>query len=390
MNHFLKNSDPLDSFSQQDKRYMSMAIDLAKKGVTTVTPNPAVGCVIVKNNTVIGQGFHEQAGKPHAEIIAIDQAMKAGHLLLGSTFFITLEPCCHIGKTPACIDAILSVNPARVVFATPDPNPLTKGRSLDKLRSKNIHAQYGLLSTDALRLNLGFFSRMIRSRPWVTLKLASSLDGKLALSNGTSQWISNLQSRQDAHQKRALSCAILTGCGTILHDNPQLTVRHHSTARQPKTIILDKNLSIPIESNVIRKGTLIFCHTKTNQNKITALEKAGAKLIYSNQTDDSLDLASILHHLSTVEEINELLLETGPKLTGAFYSEKLIDEICLYWSPNALGHLAMDMLVMKEAAGLPDPEDRTWTMTQTKQLGNNLNILLENQQSFETLTNAAH
>ncbi|MHB8167892.1 MAG: bifunctional diaminohydroxyphosphoribosylaminopyrimidine deaminase/5-amino-6-(5-phosphoribosylamino)uracil reductase RibD, partial [Sulfuricella sp.] len=226
-------------FSAIDHEYMAQALRLAEKGLYTTTPNPRVGCVIVRDGKVVGSGWHQRAGEPHAEIHALTQA---GELARGATVYVTLEPCSHHGRTPPCAEALIQAGVGRVVVAMVDPNPQVAGEGLTQLQQAGIRTDIGLLEEEAHQLNLGFVSRMTCGRPWLRLKIAASLDGKTALNNGVSQWITGADARRDAHRLRARSCAVLTGIGTVLADDPMLNVREVETPRQPLRVVVDSGL----------------------------------------------------------------------------------------------------------------------------------------------------
>ena len=263
-------------FSSSDHAYMAQALRLAEQGLYTTSPNPRVGCVIVRDGQVIGSGWHERAGQPHAEINALNAAGTAALSVQGATVYLTLEPCSHHGRTPPCVEALIKAGVARVVAAMQDPNPLVAGKGFALLQQAGIETQCGLMEAEANALNPGFVSRMTRKRPWVRMKIAASLDGKTALNNGASQWITGEAARRDGHRFRARSCAILTGIGTVLADDPQLGVRHVETTRQPLRVVVDSRLEIPINAKLLRgEGELIF--TATDSEKIKALRDRGAR-----------------------------------------------------------------------------------------------------------------
>ena len=254
-------------FTSADHDHMSRALKLAQQGLHSASPNPRVGCVITKDNLVVGEGWHRKAGEPHAEIVALAQA---GGRARGSTAYVTLEPCSHFGRTPPCVDALVEARVARVVAAMEDPNPQINGRGLESLRSKGIDVRCGLLEQEARELNIGFVSRMTRGQPWVRLKVAGSLDGRSALHNGKSQWITGEAARTDTHHWRARACAVLTGIGTVRDDDPQMNVRHLSTLRQPLKILVDSRLEVDAEARILKGGQiLIACaieHPPGNRN----------------------------------------------------------------------------------------------------------------------------
>lgn len=335
-------------FSSTDYVFMSEAIRLAEKGLYTTSPNPRVGCVIVKNGEIIGRGWHEKAGLPHAEINALKQAATE---VKGSTVYVTLEPCCHHGRTPPCTDALINAGIAKLIIAMQDPNPLVAGKGIQQLRTAGIEVQYGLLEAQANQLNIGFVSRMVRQRPWIRVKIAASLDGKIALANGKSQWITGEAARTDVHRSRARSCAILTGINTIKHDDPELSVRHVQTTRQPLRVILDNRLEITTNAKVLQKtGSLIFT-TLQDSEKIQSLMEKGAQVIVLPSPTGKLDLAEVMSKLAEFE-LNEILVEAGSTLNGALIESRFVDEIIIYCAPILLGNSAQSMLNLPELTSL--------------------------------------
>lgn len=317
-------------FSQQEQEYMRRALDLAWKGRFSTSPNPRVGCVLVKGKQIIGEGFHLRAGTPHAEIHALNQA---GDDAKGATAYVTLEPCSHYGRTAPCADALLTAGIARVVVAMKDPNPLVAGSGLARLEQAGVQVKSGLFEVEARELNRGFLSRIERRHPFVKMKIATSLDSKIALFNGKSQWITGEEARADVQILRAESCAILTGVGTILADNPKLNVRDFPVLRQPIRIIVDTNLSIPQYSHVLNDGGETWIFTK-NQKFL----KNYPKHIRIIQIDDDqkIDLKQVLKILAE-NGIGELMVEAGATLNTALLQMDCVDEMVLYQSPKILG-----------------------------------------------------
>ncbi len=355
-------------FSDQDRLFMRRALDLAEKGLYTTTPNPRVGAVIVKDGKIAGQGWHEQAGMPHAEIHAIKDA---GSLCRDATLYVTLEPCSHHGRTPPCADAVVASGISRVVFAMQDPNPLVAGRGLKRLMDAGVNVECGLLEMEAMALNPGFVSRMKRGRPWVRLKIAASLDGKTALEDGTSQWITGDEARQDGHRFRARACAILTGIGTVLADDPRLTVRDVEISRQPLKIVLDSRLRIPEDAKIVG-GNLLVVAAEENPGKRKVLEKAGAEVVFLPDEKGSVDLHALLNELGR-RGINELHVEAGEKLNGALLEAGLVDEFVFYLAPCLLGKRAKGMF---DIPALQKMEDRhALEISDVEMLGKDLRIL---------------
>lgn len=335
-------------FSAADYTFMAEAIRLAEKGLYTTSPNPRVGCVIVKNHQIIGRGWHEKAGQPHAEINALKQVASE---VKGSTVYVTLEPCCHYGRTPPCTDTLMNAGIAKLVIAAQDPNPRVAGKGIKQLKAAGIEVQYGLLEAQANQLNIGFVSRMTRQRPWITVKIASSLDGKIALANGKSQWITGEAARTDVHRLRARSCAILTGINTVKQDDPELSVRYIQTTRQPFRVILDNRLEIATNAKVLQKpGSLIFTTLQDNQ-KIDSLSEKGAQVIVLPSPTGKLNLVEVMSTLAELE-INELFVEAGSTLNGALIESRLVDEIIIYCAPIVLGNHAQSMLNLPELTSL--------------------------------------
>lgn len=337
-------------FSSEDYMHMAHALQLAEKGLDTTTPNPRVGCVITRNNQVVGSGWHEQAGAAHAEINAL---AVAGEKARGATVYVTLEPCCHQGRTPPCVEALIRAAVARVVIAMEDPNPLMSGSGIETLKQVGIAVQSGLLQEQARALNPGFVKRMQHGKPWVRLKTAVSLDGKTALNNGQSQWISCEAARIDGHRWRARSCAILTGIGTILADDAQLTVRHISASRQPKKIIVDNRLDIPLNASVLQgEDVFIFTASTEETSKTNILEKMGTtQVIVFEGSGARVNLDRMMTTLAKLG-MNEILVEAGSRLGGALIQDGLVDELIIYMAPSLLGSNAKGMFQLPELASL--------------------------------------
>jgi diaminohydroxyphosphoribosylaminopyrimidine deaminase / 5-amino-6-(5-phosphoribosylamino)uracil reductase len=331
-------------FTADDHNYMTRALRLAEQGLYSTMPNPRVGCVIVKDNQIIGEGAHLKAGEPHAEILALRQA---GEAIIGATLYVTLEPCSHTGRTPPCAEALVNVGLARVVVAMQDPNPQVAGSGLALLKSHNIEVVCGLMEAQARDLNPGFISRMTRQLPFVRCKIAASLDGKTALNNGVSQWITNEPARLDVQHWRARSCAILTGAGTVLADNPSMTVRDVEVSRQPLKIIVDSQLSISPNAKILQNGNALIAFAAPNSEKEAQLLSAGAELLCIPNTDGKVCLTTLLSHLAS-REINEILIEGGEGINGALMAHNLIDELLIYYAPKFMGSAAKSMFAMPE------------------------------------------
>jgi diaminohydroxyphosphoribosylaminopyrimidine deaminase/5-amino-6-(5-phosphoribosylamino)uracil reductase len=347
---------------------MAQALQLAEKGLYSASPNPRVGCVIVRDGEVVGSGWHQRAGGPHAEINAL---AAAGGAARGAAAYVTLEPCSHHGKTPPCGDALIAAGVTRVIMAMEDPNPLIAGKGAALLRQAGIEVVAGLMETQAKALNAGFISRMTRQRPWVRLKIAASLDGKTALNNGASQWITSEPARRDGHRLRARSCAVLTGIGTVLADNPELNVRYVETPRQPLRIILDSGLRIPLDSKVMREGQAWIFTAGAGDKKIAVLRGMGANVIPLPGMDGRVDLAKMMQALASLE-INELLVEAGPSLNGALIQAGLVDDLVIYLAPYLIGDAARGMAQLPELAFLQ--EKRALTIHDIRSIGPDIRI----------------
>lgn len=331
--------------NDRDADFMGLALEQAKRGLYSARPNPRVGCVLVKNGRVIGQGAHMKAGHPHAEIEALKDAQES---VDGATCYVTLEPCCHVGRTGPCVQALIEAKIAKVVIANLDPNPLVAGQGLDQLQAQGIETHVGVMAQEAWGLNLGFFSRMKRKRPWVVLKIAMSLDGKMAMKNGHSQWITHEHSRAQVQALRAESCAVLTGAGTFCCDHPRLTVRDPKWVEVP-------GFSPP--ARVVVKGQRAlgdalntFCQAPGQvmiaQSEIASETQKGhganrEYLQVPSNAQGALDLKSLLEALAQ-KEMNQVLVEAGPKLSGAFIQEQLVDELIVFVAPKLLGNRTLN------------------------------------------------
>lgn len=331
-------------FSALDHAHMAEALRLAERGLQTTRPNPRVGCVIAHGEEVVGRGWHRYAGQAHAEAIALGEA---GTRAAGATAIVTLEPCAHVGRTPPCADALIAAGVARVVIAHGDPFSKVHGRGIEKLRAAGIRVDAGLMAAPARELNRGFFSRIERGRPWVRVKLAMSLDGRTALANGHSQWISGEYARQDVQQWRARSCAILTGSGSVLADDPRLTVRTahlqgNGEFIPPLRVVLDRELRTSARAHVLDGSapTLVLhgAHARPGDARFDQVELQALGSVYGR-----LDLAEVLSMLAA-REINEVQVEAGPTLCGALFSAGLVDELLLYIAPVMLGDAAHPLL----------------------------------------------
>ena len=325
------------SFSANDHQHMAHAIQLAARGLYTTDPNPRVGCVIVKDKLVVGEGWHVRAGEAHAEIHALQHA---GEQAKGATVYVSLEPCCHHGKTPPCSDALITAQVARVVVAMQDPNPQVAGSGLQQLRDAGIQVELGLLESEAKALNPGFIQRMRIRRPFVRNKLAMSLDGRTAMANGESKWITGEAARQDVQRLRARSSAIMTGVGTVLADDPAMIVRMPGVERQPMRVIVDTHLSTPPSAKLLQESGQIMIMTANSDAALHApLRKAGAEIVQISDDGQAIDLRAVLDKLAELK-MNEVLLETGATLSGAMLEAQLIDEMVIYVAPLLMGDAA--------------------------------------------------
>jgi diaminohydroxyphosphoribosylaminopyrimidine deaminase/5-amino-6-(5-phosphoribosylamino)uracil reductase len=321
---------------ESDHDAMRLALDWAAKGMYTTAPNPRVGCVIVKNGAVIGAGHTQPPGQAHAEVQALRDAAARGHDVKGATVYVTLEPCSHYGRTPPCADALVAAGVARVVAAVSDPNPLVAGQGFATLEAAGIATACGVLEDAAREINIGFFSRMQRGKPWVRMKAAASLDGKTALYNGKSQWITSPEARADGHLWRARACAILSGIGTVRVDNPQLNVRGVDTPRQPIRIVVDRDLELDPGARVLEGGGTLVIAARRDPEKEAALVDRGAEIIFLPNRHGKVDLPALMLELGR-RQINELHLESGFKLNGSLIREACVDELLLYLAPSLLG-----------------------------------------------------
>jgi diaminohydroxyphosphoribosylaminopyrimidine deaminase/5-amino-6-(5-phosphoribosylamino)uracil reductase len=354
-------------FSAADHAHMARALQLAANGLYTTSPNPRVGCVIVKDDRVVGEGWHQRAGTPHAEIHALKVAGEAAR---GATVYVTLEPCSHHGRTPPCAEALIQAGVTRVVAAMRDPNPLVAGGGIDMLTLAGIEAEVGLMETEAQALNPGFISRMTRQRPWVRLKTAATLDGKTALANGASQWITGDAARADVQRLRARACAVLTGSGTVIADNPRMNVRDIETGRQPLRVVVDSSLRTPVDAAIL--PALIACHHAEPAAR-AALEQAGAEVIELPGADGRVDLAALLTLLAQ-RGINELHVESGARLNGALLAAGLVDEWVAYVAPMAVGDTARGLFAQPPLTTLADAA--RFRLADVRQVGGDLRLTL--------------
>jgi len=322
----------------QSSPAIDLALDWARCALLLSTPNPRVGCVLISSlGVAIGVGHTQHTGGPHAEIMALRDAAEQNHSVTGVTAYVTLEPCSHHGRTGPCCDALIAAGIKKVVASIADPNPLVSGQGFARLRAAGIAVEIGPGAAESRELNIGFFSRMIRKTPWVRMKMASSLDGTTALSNGQSQWITSPEARADGHAWRARACAVLTGIGTVLEDNPRLDVREVDTPRQPHIVVVDSRLQTPLDAHLFIAGRACLIYAAVeNYAKQAALEARGATVVMLPDANGKVDLAAMMRDLGR-REINELHVEAGSKLNGSLIRAGLVDEFVLYLAPKLLG-----------------------------------------------------
>jgi len=330
-----------DSDSERDRRYMRRALELAQRGLYTTDPNPRVGCVLVRDGQVLGEGWHERAGEAHAEVNALraaaGPAAGAGSAA-GATAYVTLEPCAHTGRTPPCVQALIGARVARVVYASADPNPLVNGAGAAALRAAGIDTLGEVLEQEARALNPGFFKRMHTGLPWVRVKLGASLDGRTALANGASRWVTGPAARQDAQRFRARSSVVLTGSGTVLADDPALNVRIDGATRQPLRVVLDSELRVPPQARMFdREGPALVFTASTDAAARAELTRRGVLVqTVARAAHGGLALAEVLRLLAE-REANEIWVEAGARLAGALLAARLVDELIVYLAPSLLG-----------------------------------------------------
>ena len=373
--------------SETDHRFMARAIHLARKGLYTTHPNPRVGCVLVRNDQVVGEGYHRRAGEPHAERNALAQA---GEQARGSTAYVTLEPCSHHGRTPPCCDGLIEAGVSRVVAAMSDPNPLVSGQGFERLRAAGIEVLEGVMQAQAEALNPGFIKRMREGLPYVRCKLAMSLDGRTAMASGESQWITSAAAREDVHRLRARSAAIVTGLGTLKADNPSMNVRLEPEllgleadlhTPQPLRVVLDPQLQTPVDARMLNlPGPVLIVCSDEARLESGPLEAAGAQVVTAPADGDRLDLRQVMAYLAE-QEINEVLLESGAVLAGAMMAEGLIDELVVYLAPHLMGSGARGLFnlpaieLMSQRIGLK--------ITDLRQIGEDIRITAAPQPALQ-------
>ncbi len=361
----------MSNWTADDHRFMSRALQLARHGLYSTTPNPRVGCVLVKDGRVVGEGWHERAGADHAEVAAIKDA---GPNAAGSTAYLTLEPCCHQGRTPPCSDALLAAGVTAVVYAIDDPNPKVAGSGAAALRDAGVTVRPGLMAAAAAELNLGFICRMRRGRPWVRLKLAATLDGRTALADGESRWITGKPARTDAHRWRARSCAVMTGIGTLLADDPLLDVRHIETPRQPLRVVVDNNLAIPTTAAMLQRGDGVLVATaSTDEDRLEAVRATGAEVVQLNTARGRVALPRLFEALAA-REINEVTVEAGQTLNGALLAAGLVDELVVYYNARIIGSSGRGMFVSPALASMDEAPG--FAIHDVRMFGGDLRVVL--------------
>ena len=361
------------TFSAHDITHMTRALALAREALFLTSPNPRVGCVIVGADGIeLGSGHTQRAGEAHAEVMALRDAQARNNPIKGATAYVTLEPCSHQGRTGPCCDALAAAGVARVVVSVLDPNPLVSGQGIARLRDAGVQVDVGLLSTQAHELNIGFFKRMTHGTPWVRMKIAASLDGQTALENGVSQWITSAPARDDGHAWRARACAVLTGIGTVVEDDPQLDVRAVTTQRQPTLVVMDSQLETPPSAKLFTppRPVWIYC-ALDNAERREALEAKGAQVVCLPNDSGKVDLAAMLKDLGQ-KQINEVHVEAGHKLNGSLLREGLVDELLTYLAPKLLGQ-ARGMTNLGPFTSLDDA--KALSFHEVTQIGPDLRIL---------------
>ncbi|HYT86084.1 MAG TPA: bifunctional diaminohydroxyphosphoribosylaminopyrimidine deaminase/5-amino-6-(5-phosphoribosylamino)uracil reductase RibD [Burkholderiales bacterium] len=335
-------------FSAADHEFMARTLELAGRGLYSTAPNPRVGCVVVADGMVIGMGWHEKAGMPHAEALALKAA---GARARGATLYVNLEPCSHHGRTPPCVDAIIAAGVKRVVAAMEDPNPKVAGEGFARVRAAGIAVEHGLKEDEARELNVGFFARMTRGRPWMRMKIAASLDGRTALANGKSRWITGEAARADGHRWRARACALLTGFGTVRDDDPQFNVRGVDTPRQPLKIVVDSKFETSPSARLLKDGRTLVAGAVNDKKRIAALEAAGAEVVIIPNERGKVELTKLTEELAR-RELNEIHVEAGTRLNGSLLQAGVVDELLVYLAPRIIGDSGRGMFHLPELTEL--------------------------------------
>jgi diaminohydroxyphosphoribosylaminopyrimidine deaminase / 5-amino-6-(5-phosphoribosylamino)uracil reductase len=369
-------------YSESDYEFMLRALKLAQLSAFHATPNPRVGCVIVREGRVIGEGYTQPPGSNHAEIEALLDARRNGHDVRGSTVYVSLEPCSHFGRTPPCATALTEAKVGRVIAAVEDPNPQVSGSGLDMLRAGGVDVRCGLLEQEAVDLNCGFFARMTRGRPWVRVKIAASLDGKTALESGVSQWITSEDARRDGHAWRARACAILTGIGTVRADNPQLNVRLVETKRQPLRVLVDSRLEVDPQARIFDgEGPVLVACAVADRKRDAAISGRGAEVLRLSNPDGKVDLVALVKELAR-RGLNEIHVEAGFKLNGSLVQAGIVDELLVYLAPVLIGE-AQGMVHLPALSDLAQAQRLTFR--EVTQVGEDVRILARFNEGLFTL-----
>ena len=358
-------------FSAEDHAFMARALQLAERGRDTAPPNPNVGCVIVKGGRIIGEGFHAKAGEPHAERVALNACTESPE---GATVYVTLEPCAHQGRTGPCADALVEARVGRVVAALEDPYPKVQGRGFAKLRAAGVRVDVGCMAAQAEETHRSFLHRIRTGRPWMRIKAAASLDGRIALANGASQWITSEAARRDVHALRARSAAMLTGIGTVLADDPELTVRHVPCTRQPKRILIDSRLDVPPTAKILQGAPAIVFTASRDEAKRKRIAATGAEIVDAPEDaakPGKTDLAAVVRMIAE-RDLADVTVETGSRLNGSLLAAGLVDEIVLYLAPMLLGDAAQGLFALPEMQSL-DAAIRT-RIVDVRQVGTDIRI----------------
>ncbi|HEX7155849.1 MAG TPA: bifunctional diaminohydroxyphosphoribosylaminopyrimidine deaminase/5-amino-6-(5-phosphoribosylamino)uracil reductase RibD [Burkholderiaceae bacterium] len=358
-------------YTEQDHQFMQRALELAARAMIHATPNPRVGCVIVREGRILGEGYTQPPGSNHAEIEALLDARRNGHDVHGATAYVTLEPCSHFGRTPPCATALIEARIARVNAAVEDPNPQVAGGGLEMLRSAGIDVRCGLLRQQAIEVNAGFFSRMTRGRPWLRLKIAASLDGRTALENGASQWITSEAARADGHAWRARACAVLTGIGTVRADNPSLAVRLVETPRQPLKVLVDSRLEVDPAARLFDGNRVLVACARSDPERIARLVERNAQVVEVGNARGKVDLAALMRELAR-RGINEVHAEAGFRLNGALLDDGVVDELLAYVAPILIGP-GQGMIEMAALSDLG--QARRLTLKEVSPVGDDIRVL---------------
>ena len=369
-----------DSHSAQDMEWMRLALQLAAQGSATTHPNPRVGCVIVNDGEVVGQGYHLSAGELHAEREALREA---GDRARGATVYVNLEPCCHQGRTPPCTDGLIDAGISKVVSAMRDPNPMVQGGGYELLTEAGIEIRHGLLEEEARWLNRGFISRMVRRRPWIMLKSAATLDGRTAAFDGESKWITGTDARAEVQSLRSNSSAVITGIGTVLADDPQMNVRAEGVMRQPLRVVLDSQLRMPLDAKIIGVDQRLVVFTLSDDlARIAELTELGVEVIQQTAEQERLDLAKVMAELADWQ-CNEVFVEAGQTLSGAFLESGLVDELVLFYAGSLLGDQGKSMFQF--GAPLPFAERVEYQVTDVAKVGNDIRVQAVSGDSLQQL-----